>query len=67
MSDIWPEPIPMDDQYLGHLREAAFDWGIETLNTDQPAVRRAAIWMSRNVVTLVDELRRLRDNQKEQQ
>jgi hypothetical protein len=60
MKEFWPEPITLDEQYLGHLREAAFDWGVDTMNTDQPAVRRAAIWMSRNVVTLIDEVRRLR-------
>jgi len=59
-----PEPqfdMPrLDEQYLGHLREAAFDWGIEKIEGEPVVARRAAIWLGRNVVTLIDELRKLR-------
>jgi hypothetical protein len=58
-SPDWPSPT-LDDQYLHHLREAAYDWGIEPLAQEPLVARRAAIVLGRNVVTLIDEVRRLR-------
>jgi hypothetical protein len=49
-----------DEHYLDALREAAYDWGIEPLDGEPVVARRAAIWLGRNVVTLIDEVRRLR-------
>lgn len=53
-------PIKLDDQFLGHLHEAAYDWGIESLDEEPVVARRAAIWFGRCIVTLIDEIRRLR-------
>ena len=57
-------PIPLDDQFLGHLHEAAYDWGIESMEDEPVVARRAAIWFGRCIVTLIDEVRRLRATQK---
>lgn len=58
-------PIDLaDEHYLHSLREAAYDWGIEPLATEPLVARRAAIWLGRNVVTLIDEVRRLRASAK---
>ncbi len=53
------EGIKLDDQFLGHLREAAYDWGIEPLEQEPVVARRAAIWFGRCIITLIDELQRL--------
>ena len=58
MKDLFAPAL--DDQYLHHLREAAYDWGVEPLEQEPLVARRAAIWFGRNIVTLVDEVRRLR-------
>ena len=49
-----------DEHYLHALREAASDWGIEPLDEEPVVARRAAIWFGRNMVALIDEVRRLR-------
>jgi hypothetical protein len=53
-------PIILDDPYLHHLREAAYDWAIENVDAAPPGARSAAIVFGRNVLALVDEVRRLR-------
>ena len=52
--------INLDDGYLHHLRETAYDWAIEDVDAEPAGPRRAAIVLGRNVLALVDELRRLR-------
>jgi hypothetical protein len=54
------EAIRLDEPYLHHLREAAYDWAIESIDDTPAGPRRACIIMSRNVVSLVDELRQAR-------
>lgn len=60
--ELAAQDIVLDEPYLHHLREAAFDWAIEYLAVAQEPdrARRAAIVFARHVVTLVDEVRRLR-------
>jgi hypothetical protein len=53
-------PIGLDARYLDHLREAAIDWAIESVEATDPVARRAAIVFARNVLTLIDEVQRLR-------
>jgi hypothetical protein len=60
MADIPLDPtIVLTESYLHALRECAYDWGIEPFEGEPIPARRAAIWLGRNVVTLIDELRRL--------
>jgi hypothetical protein len=54
------EAIQPDERYLHHLREAAYDWAIESIDGMSAGPRRACVIMSRNVLCLVDELRKVR-------
>jgi len=60
LSALPADPPRLDDQYLHHLREAAYDWGIEPFEGEPNVARRAAILFGRSVVTLIDEVRRSR-------
>lgn len=55
------EKITLDEQYLHHLREAAYYWAIAPRKGAEPRNgRTAAVVLSRNVLCLIDEVRKLR-------
>ncbi len=58
------EQIELVEPYLSHLREAATGWAFMDVEQEHVQAVRAMIIMSRNVMCLVDELRKARgDNQ----
>ena len=52
--------IAVDNHFLRHLREAAYEWAIESFDQEQARSRHAAIWFGRATVTLIDEVLKLR-------
>lgn len=59
-ADLQTGNIVLDEPYLHHLREAAYDWAIESIESEPSGSRRACIVLGRNVLCLVDELRAAR-------